>query len=124
MAATTADGYRPHAKTTKKHLHKAMEIKPIAHFRSPFATKFGIPRQSGIVPQLRGRIIMEPQYASAEALRGLDGFDYLWLVWGFSANAGAPSTSRCALRASVAMRAWGCLPPGRHSGQTASACRR
>lgn len=90
MAATTADGCRPHAKTTKKHLQKSMEIKPIAHFRSPFATKFGIPRQSGIVPQLRGRIIMEPQYASAEALRGLDGFDYLWLVWGFSANAGAP----------------------------------
>lgn len=90
MAVTTADGCRPHAKTTKKHLQKAMEIKPIAHFRSPFATKFGIPRQSGIVPQLRGRIIMEPQYASAEALRGLDGFDYLWLVWGFSANAGAP----------------------------------
>lgn len=67
-----------------------MTIEPIAHFSSPFATKFGIPRQSGVVAELRGRIVMAPQYASPEALRGLEGFDYLWLVWGFSANAGAP----------------------------------
>lgn len=66
-----------------------MEIKPIAHFRSPFTTKFGIPRQSGLVEGLRGRIVFEPEYRSADALRGLDGFDYIWMIWGFSANAGA-----------------------------------
>ncbi len=67
-----------------------MEIKPIARFRSPFTSKFGIPRQSGVVPELRGQIVMEPPYNCPDALRGLEGFDYLWLIWGFSANADAP----------------------------------
>lgn len=59
---------------------------PIAHFRSAFPTKFGIPRQSGIVAELRGRIVFEPEYRNPDALRGLDGFDYLWIIWHFSAN--------------------------------------
>ena len=63
-----------------------MEIKPIAYFRSPFPEKFGIPRQAGLAPALRGRIVFEPDYRSADALRGLDGFDYLWLIWEFSGN--------------------------------------
>ena len=63
-----------------------MTITPIAHFRSAFPSKFGIPRQSGIVEELRGSIVFEPTYRKADALRGLDGFDYLWIVWGFSAN--------------------------------------
>lgn len=67
-----------------------MEIKPIAHFRSPFTTKFGIPRQSGLVRGLRGRIVFCPDYRDQEALRGLEGFDYLWMIWGFSANVSAP----------------------------------
>ena len=50
-----------------------MEIKPIAYFRSPFPEKFGIPRQAGLAPALRGRIVFEPEYRSADALRGLDG---------------------------------------------------
>jgi len=66
-----------------------MEIIPVAHFHSPFTTKFGIQRQSGLVEGLRGRIVFEPEYRSADALRGLDGFDYLWMIWGFSANIGA-----------------------------------
>ena len=61
-----------------------MEIKPIAYFRSPFPEKFGIPRQAGLAPALRGRIVFEPGYRSADALRGLEGFDYLWLIWEFS----------------------------------------
>lgn len=61
-------------------------MKPIAHFRSAFPTKFGIPRQSGIVPELRGRIVFNPEYRNMDALRGLDGFDYLWIIWEFSAN--------------------------------------
>ena len=63
-----------------------MVITPIAHFRNAFPTKFGVPRQSGIINELRGSIIFEPAYRNADALRGLEGFDYLWLVWEFSAN--------------------------------------
>ena len=63
-----------------------MEIQPIAHFESPFSTKFGIPRQSGLVPDLTGRIVFEPEYRQMDAVRGIDGFDFLWLVWEFSAN--------------------------------------
>ena len=63
-----------------------MEIQPIAFFRSPFRSKFGVPKQSGLVADLEGRIVFEPAYRSTDALRGLEGFDFLWLVWGFSAN--------------------------------------
>ena len=66
-----------------------MEITPIARFHSAFPSKFGIPRQSGIVDELRGCIIFEPTYRNADALRGLDGFDYLWILWEFSANKSA-----------------------------------
>lgn len=61
-----------------------MEIRPIAYFESPFKSKFGIPRQSGLAAELRGRIVFEAEYRSADAIRGLEGFDYLWLIWGFS----------------------------------------
>lgn len=63
-----------------------MEIKPIARFRSPFSSKFGIPKQAGLVADLEGQIVFEPEYRNADALRGMEGFDYLWLVWEFSAN--------------------------------------
>lgn len=63
-----------------------MNIEAIAHFRSPFPTKFGIPRQSGIVNEIRGCIVFEPEYRNIDALRGLAEFDYLWIIWGFSAN--------------------------------------
>ena len=63
-----------------------MEIKPIAHFCSPFKSKFGIPKQAGLVAELEGEIVFEPEYRNADALRGIEGFDYLWLIWEFSAN--------------------------------------
>lgn len=63
-----------------------MEIKPIAHFRSPFSSKFGIPKQAGLVKELEGQIVFEPEYRNPDALRGIEGFDYLWLIWEFSAN--------------------------------------
>ncbi len=66
-----------------------MEIHPIAYFESPLKTKFGIPRQSGLAPMLTGRIVFEPPYRKAEAVRGMEDFDYLWLVWGFSVNSDA-----------------------------------
>lgn len=63
-----------------------MQIEPIAYFRSPFTTKFGVPKQSGLVENLVGTIEFVPQYRNADALRGMDDFDYLWLIWEFSAN--------------------------------------
>ena len=66
-----------------------MKIEPIAFFRSPFTSKFGIPRQSGIVSELRGRVEFVGDYAQAEALRGIEDYDYLWLIWGFSENVNA-----------------------------------
>lgn len=70
----------------KENNKEAMEIKPIAHFRSPFTSKFGIPKQSGLVATLHGQIVFEPEYRDPDYVRGLEGFDYLWLIWGFSAN--------------------------------------
>ena len=69
-----------------------MFIEPVARFRSPFKTKFGIPRQAGLVSGLRGRIVFEPSYRSVDAVRGLEGFDYIWLIWGFSGNRPRPVT--------------------------------
>jgi len=66
-----------------------MNIEPIAFFRSPFTSKFGIPRQSGIVSELHGTIVLEPAFRQSEALRGLEDYDYLWLIWGFSENINA-----------------------------------
>lgn len=63
-----------------------MEISPIAHYHSEFKEKFGIPRQSGIIPDLKGTIVFEPSFRNPEYIRGLDGFDYIWLIWGFSTN--------------------------------------
>lgn len=63
-----------------------MNIEPIAYFHSPFHSKFGIPKQSGLVEELEGSIVFCPEYRNADALRGLGDFDYLWLIWGFSAN--------------------------------------
>ena len=63
-----------------------MEIKPIAFFHSSLTSKFGIPRQSGLANELQGQIVFEPEYQREEAVRGLEQFDYLWLIWEFSAN--------------------------------------
>lgn len=59
-------------------------LKIIATIKTDFPTKFGIPRQSGLIPTLKGKIIFEPEYRNKEALRGLDGFSHLWLLWKFS----------------------------------------
>ena len=63
-----------------------MNIRPIAYYSSQLSTKFGVPRQSGLVPELVGRVVLEPEYSNADALRGIEGFDYLWLIWEFSLN--------------------------------------
>lgn len=59
------------------------QFKIIAHIHTDFPQKFGIPRQSGLVKELVGRIVFEPEYRNADSLRGIEGYDYLWLLWKF-----------------------------------------
>lgn len=61
-----------------------MELKIIARIKSDFPTKFGIPRQSGLVDGLTATVVFEPEYRNAAALTGLEGFSHIWLIWGFS----------------------------------------
>ena len=63
-----------------------MEIYPIAHIQSDFSEKFGIPRQSGLADNLQARIVFEPSYRNPDALKGLEDFTHIWLIWEFSAN--------------------------------------
>ena len=60
------------------------EMKIIARIRTELPEKFGVPRQSGLVPQLRGRVIFEPEYRNPDAVRGLEDFSHIWLIWQFS----------------------------------------
>lgn len=69
-----------------------MEI--VAHIYTDFDSKFGIPRQSGLIEDLEGRIVFEPKYRNADAVKGLDGFDYIWLLWRFD----------CEMKSSVTVR--------------------
>ena len=61
-------------------------MEPIARIRSEFPTKFGVPRQAGLVDGLRAAVVFEPPYRVADALRGIEGFSHLWLIWEFSEN--------------------------------------
>ena len=61
-----------------------MEITPIAYIRSDFQEKFGIPRQSGLVEALRAEVVFAPEYQVPEAVRGLEDFSHIWLIWEFS----------------------------------------
>ncbi len=63
-----------------------MEIKPVAYIKTDFPTKFGIPRQSGLIDSLESKIIFTPEYRDKNALRGIEDFSHLWLIWHFSEN--------------------------------------
>lgn len=58
-------------------------IEPIAHIRTPYGTKFGVPRQSGLAQSAEATVVFEPKYRNPDALRGIEGFSHLWLIWGF-----------------------------------------
>jgi tRNA-Thr(GGU) m(6)t(6)A37 methyltransferase TsaA len=95
-----------------------MDIRPVALYRGALGSKFGIPRQSGLVPSLKGRIVFEPDFRNREALRGLEGFDRLWLIWGFSANRPAkgdwqPTVRPPRLGGNVSMGVWATRSPFR-----------
>lgn len=69
-------------------------METIARIHNDFPTKFGLPRQAGLAPSLRSKVVFEPAYRIAEALRGLEGFSHIWLIWGFSASEGWSPTVR------------------------------
>ena len=66
---------------------EAYSVKVIARIESDFPSKFGVPRQSGLVPELRARVVFEPAFRRPDALRGIEGFSHLWLIWRFSETA-------------------------------------
>ena len=66
-------------------MENGFSVKFIARVRSDFQTKFGIPRQSGLVEELESRVVFEPEFRNPDALRGIEGFSHLWLFWQFSA---------------------------------------
>lgn len=62
-------------------------LRIIAHIHSDFPTKFGIPRQSGLIHELKAAVVFEPEYRNPDALRGLEGYTHIWLIWQFSETA-------------------------------------
>ncbi len=60
------------------------EVKIIARIHTDLPEKFGVPRQSGLIPELQGRIVFEPEFRNVDAVRGLEGYSHLWLIWQFS----------------------------------------
>lgn len=68
----------------------SITLTPIARIRTDFPTKFGVPRQSGLSPSLRAEIVFEEAYRDSNALRGLEGYSHLWLIWGFSERRSIP----------------------------------
>ena len=101
---------------------ETVPMTPIAHIRSPFETKFGVPRQSGLVPELTAEIVFTPPYRNPDALRGIEGFDYLWLLWHFPPRGRRAGRPRCVRRGWAATRGWACSPRARPSVRTPSAC--
>lgn len=71
-----------------------MRITPIAHIRTDFPEKFGIPRQPGVVEELKGRIAFEPEYRNPDMIRGLEEFSHIWLIWEFSKNLADDGSSK------------------------------
>ena len=69
-------------------------ISPIAHIRTEFPEKFGVPRQAGVVPGLKGKIVFEPEFRNADMLKGLEDFSHLWLIWEFSKNLAEDGNAR------------------------------
>ena len=65
-------------------MSEGFAIRPIARMESDLPEKFGVPRQAGIVEALEGRIVFEPEFRNPDALRGIEGFSHLWLIWQFS----------------------------------------
>lgn len=97
-------------------------MKIIARIRSDFPTKFGIPRQSGLVEALQSEVVFEPEYSNPDALRGIEGFSRLWLIWEFSDAVRAGWSPTVRRPGWAATPAWASLPPVLPSAPIPSAC--
>lgn len=97
-------------------------MKVIAHIHTDFPEKFGIPRQSGLVESLQGRIVFEPPYRNPEALRGLEAFSHIWLIWEFSQSVRQTWSPTVRPPRLGAMPVWGYLLPVPPFGPIPSAC--
>lgn len=99
-------------------LEEELQIKPVAYYEGPFGSKFGIPRQSSLASGIRGRIVFTKPFQVPEALRGLEQFSHIWLLWGFSANKAAkgewqPTVRPPRLGGNTAMGVWATRSPYR-----------
>lgn len=99
-------------------MEDSLVIKPVAYYRGPLGSKFGIPRQSALAPDIHGRIVFTEPYRVREALRGLEGFSHIWIIWGFSANRAAkgewqPTVRPPRLGGNTAMGVWATRSPYR-----------
>lgn len=97
-------------------MEDTFSLRVIARLHCDFTTKFGIPRQSGLVPEQRATIVFEPPFRDANALRGLSGYSHLWLIWGFSGIRQTGWSPMVKPRAWGATNAWGYSPPAPPSG--------
>lgn len=97
-------------------------LQVIARIHTELPEKFGVPRQSGLVPQLRGRIVFEPAYRNPDAVRGLEDFSHLWLIWQFSEAVRQDWSPTVRRPVWGAIAAWGSLPPALPSVPTIWAC--
>lgn len=75
-------------------MEETLTLRPIAHIRTQFSEKFGIPRQSGLVEELLARVVFEKEYRIQEAFRGIEEFSHLWLLWQFTESHGWSPTVR------------------------------
>ena len=89
----------------------------IARIHTDFPTKFGIPRQSGLIPDLKAEIVFEPEYRNPDALRGIEEFSHLWLIWVFDRSARGPGPPLCGRRALAVISEWEFSPPALLFGQ-------
>lgn len=91
-------------------------MRAIAHVRSDFSSKFGIPRQSGVVPELEADVVFTPEFRSPDAFRGLERCTHIWLIWLISGNLREGWQPRCARQDWAEMSAGACSPRARRSG--------
>lgn len=95
-------------------------MKIIARIRNAYDGKFGVPRQSGLVEEVISTIVFEPEYRVAEALRGIEEFSHLWLIWAFDRAERKNGLQRSGLPGSEGTKGSACLRHGHRTGQTQS----
>ena len=95
-------------------------MKVIGHIRTDFPSKFGIPRQSGLIDDLKGKIVLEPEYRNPQVYKGIEEFSHIWLLWEFS-EAKKEHWSATVKPPRLAKNVWAFSPPEPRSVPTTSA---